>query len=901
MASVRRHRSWLTPFLIAGLALLSGLAQAQTATGVVVGVVRGPTGDALSNVSITVAGTNLATTTDTSGAYRLSHVPAGDQTIVFTYLGLAAVTGTVKVAAGETVTNDAKLSYSEAILVSGSPIIEGQAKALNTQENAVNITNVVASDQMSQFPDRNAAESTQRLPAVSLLRDQGEGRYVLVRGTEQRLNSTTVNGERIPASESDVRTIALDTIPADLLESIEVSKALTPDMDGDAIGGSVDLVTKRAPLKERVQATLGGGWDAISKDTLANAAFTWGRRFSEGKTGLLLSLTGSQANRGSDDFEPAYVEGNMDELSLRDYTLTRERYGITGSIDRQFSTGSEFYLRGLFNLYKDSEIRRNLRNLVTKGQLGWELRDRTQTSHIDSVTAGGSAMLGESVLNYHVAWNKSSEETPDQLTTTFTQKKVKFAPNVTPTSIDPNNIQANPTNMDITKALFNKFATKGEHASERDYVGSVDLTKAFYRDSTFSGLWKFGAKARFKDKDQSYDSTTWTLAGSQTLYLTNYLGSFTTATPFIDGRYTIPLFEDPKKMRDFFAQGKKDGTLVGEYDLEASLAGLDAKENTIAAYGMAELDLGANLVILAGVRAENTHNTYDSHELIYDEEGNPSGLSPISGKKDYTTVLPMVHLKYKLGEHSNFRAAVTRSFARPDFFQVNPNVVVNHEGQDITKGNPDLKATTAWNLDLLFEHYLPSVGILSAGVFYKQITDNIYTAVGKEFIDGVPYEVTQPVNAEEGWLRGLELAYQARFSSLPKPLDGLGLYFNYTYADSKSSYPGHPDSPLPGQAQNVGNVALTYEKAGFSGRVSVNYNGKAIFFVGTEGAPDQFVDNHTQLDFSAQQSLGDKIALFLEVNNLTNEPYRVYEGTTNRPLQEEYYRWWGTIGLKFNF
>jgi TonB-dependent receptor len=886
-------------FLVAGLVVFSAFAQAQTGTGVVIGTVSGPAGNALSHVSVSVAGTNLSANTGNSGRYRLSPVPAGDQTIVYSYIGLPAVTAVVKVAAGETVTNDVKFSYGEMIEVSGSPIIQGQAKALNTQENAVNITNVVASDQMSQFPDPNAAEATQRLPAVSLLRDQGEGRYVLIRGTEQRLNSTTVNGERIPASEADVRTIALDTIPADLLEAISVSKALTPDMDGDAIGGTVDLVTKRAPLKERIQVTVGGGWDDISKDTLANGAFTWGRRFSEGKTGLLLSLTGSQANRGSDDFEPTYVEGNMDELSLRDYTLTRERYGFTGSVDRQFSSGAEFYVRALFNYYSDSEIRRNWRNLVTKGQLGWELRDRTQTSHINSLTAGGSAMLGESVVNYHVAWNRSTEETPDQVTSTFTQKKVKFSPNVTPDSIDPDNIQANPQNADISKALFNKLVTTAKWAQETDYVGSVDLTHAFYRDTSYSGLWKFGAKARFKEKDQTYDL--WTYTSDQTYYLTDYLGSFTTATPFVDGRYTLPLFEDPKKMRDFLAKGKQDGTLTGEYSLEDSLNGLDAKENTFAAYGMAEFDLGANLIILAGVRAENTHNEYKSNELIYDEEGNPSALSPISGKKDYTLWLPMVHLKYQVGEHSNLKFAITRSFARPDFFQVNPNVIISHEGQSITKGNADLKPTTSWNLDLLFEHYLPSVGIVSAGAFYKQITDNIYTAVGQEIIDGVPYEVTQPINADEGWLRGFEVAYQARFSSLPKPFDGLGLYLNYTYADSKSSYPGHPDSPLPGQAENVGNVALSYEKAGFSGRVSVNYNGKAIFFVGTEGAPDQWVDNHTQLDFSAQQKVSDVVALFLEVNNLTNEPYRIYEGTTDRPIQEEYYRWWGTIGVKLNF
>jgi TonB-dependent receptor len=899
MAFVRANRCWIIAFLVAGLTVFCGVAQAQPSNGTVIGTVRGPTGDALAKVSVSVAGTNLETTTDLGGAYRFGKVPAGEQTVVFTYIGLGATTGVVTVVAGQTAKLDIKLSYSEAVQVSGSPIISGEAKALNTQENAVNITNVVASDQMSQFPDPNAAEATQRLPAVSLLRDQGEGRYVLVRGTEQRLNSTTVNGERIPASEKDVRTIALDTIPADLLEAIQVSKALTPDMDGDAIGGTVDLVTKRAPLEERIQATLGGGYSAISKDSLQNGAFTWGRRFSNGATGVLLSATASRANRGSDDYEPTYVDWNLDELSLRDYMLTRDRDALTGSLDQQFSSGANLFVRGLFNYYKDSEIRRNLRNRIGKSQVGWELRDRDQMSHINSLTVGGSAMLGESVLNYHVAWNRSSEATPGQLTTTFTQKKVTFDPNVSPTYIDPNNIQANPINMDLSRAVLDKLVTQEKRAQERDYVGGVDLTKAFYRDSNFSGLWKFGAKARFKDKDQTYDQIAYT--SDQTFYLTDFLGSFTPPTSFVDGRYNLPLFEDPKKMRDFLAAGKKDGTLTGEYDLEASLNGLDAKENTIAAYAMGEFDIGSKLVILAGVRAENTQNTYHSHALTYDADGNPSGLTPISGKHDYTVVLPMVHLKYKLGEHSNFRVALTRSFARPDFFQVNPNVIINRESQSIDKGNADLKPTMAWNLDLLFEHYLPSVGIVSAGAFYKRITDNIYTAVGQEIIDGAPFEVTQPINADEGWLRGLELAYQARFTGLPRPFDGLGMYLNYTYADSKSSYPGHPDSPLPGQAKHVGNVALSYEKGGFSGRVSVNYNGKAIFFVGTESAPDQWVDTHTQLDFSAQQKVSGVLSLFLELNNLTNEPYRVYEGTTDRPIQEEYYRWWGTLGMKLNF
>ena len=283
MASVHKNRSWMILLLIVGLAVLPTVAQAQTGTGVIVGTVSGPAGGALANASVSLAGTNLAATTNQQGSFRLSPVPAGEHTIVVTYTSMGAGTATVKVTAGETVKADVRLSFSEAIEVSGSSFLQGQAKALNTQENATNITNVVSSDQMSRFPDINAAESTQRLPAVSLLRDQGEGRYVLVRGTEPRLNSTTVNGERLPSPEGGGRNVALDTIPADVLEAISVSKTLTPDMDGDSIGGTVDLVTKRAPLKASTQASIAGGWADISQDYIGAAAFTLGRRFSRGQ------------------------------------------------------------------------------------------------------------------------------------------------------------------------------------------------------------------------------------------------------------------------------------------------------------------------------------------------------------------------------------------------------------------------------------------------------------------------------------------------------------------------------------------------------------------------------------------------------------------------------------------
>jgi TonB-dependent receptor len=479
------------------------------------------------------------------------------------------------------VTADVRLSYSEAIEVSGSSFLQGQAKALNTQENATNITNVVSSDQMSRFPDINAAESTQRLPAVSLLRDQGEGRYVLVRGTEPRLNSTTVNGERLTATEGGNRNVPLDTIPADILESIAVSKTLTPDMDGDSIGGAVDLVTKRAGLKSSTQASIAGGWADISQDYIGAASFTLGRRFNEGRTGLMFALSGNKSNKASDDQEPEYDDQNLIDMQLRDYTLTRERYAANVSFDQQLSGGSELYFRGLWDNYKDDEQRRAMDNVVEDNELARILRDRTQESDIYSLTAGGNFVAGETVINFRVAWNKGQERTPNQVTSEFKQEDVEFNPNVSPGSIDPDNIRANPANEDYSQYVFDKIETEDRGGTDQDWIGALDVTRGFYKDTGLSGLWKFGVKARLKHATQDYTDFEW--SAEDDLPLTDYLEDWKPATSFINGftSYDIGRFQNPGAMRELL----KSGLLESERLLEEDLNDYTIDEDTYAGYG----------------------------------------------------------------------------------------------------------------------------------------------------------------------------------------------------------------------------------------------------------------------------------------------------------------------------
>jgi TonB-dependent receptor len=194
------------------------------------------------------------------------------------------------------------------------------------------------------------------------------------------------------------------------------------------------------------------------------------------------------------------------------------------------------------------------------------------------------------------------------------------------------------------------------------------------------------------------------------------------------------------------------------------------------------------------------------------------------------------------------------------------------------------------------------VGVVSGGVFYKRLDDYIFPFRFQERAFGDLFEVTQPRNGDSASLWGAELAFQNRLRFLPGPLDGFGVYANYTWTDSSAQFPDRAgSSTLPGQSAHLGNVALWYEKRGFSGRSSWNFHGKYVDAVGAAAARDVYYDNHVQWDLNFSQQIVRQARVFVDVLNLTNAPLRYYEGITTRPIQEEYYRWWATFGVKVDF
>lgn len=629
-----------------------------------------------------------------------------------------------------------------------------------------------------------------------------------------------------------------------------------------------------------------------------NVSITGGGRFAGGRLGLLGSASYNDVNRGSDNFEAEYDDGALDDLQLRDYTINRERTGFTGVLDYRLSPDSSFTVRGVYNGFSDQEFRRRTRYRPGKDSIERELKDRLETQTITRLAVDGDHLFNNRLFfDYRASWAYAEEDEPGRHDTTFTQDDVAFNPNVSAAFIDPNNIQANPLNEDFNAFLLDDQVVENNLTTDSDIVGAANLQIPVSAGGSLAGVIKFGAKYRYKSKDR--DNNAAEFGSDDVLFLIDFLDSGFTPPPFLGGRY------DPGRafIDSTSARGLKTRfPLESETDIEADLADYAATENVSAVYAMADLALNPKLTILPGIRFERTSLDYNGFELLFDEDGDPVSLSGVGDTDRYAELLPAFHARYAFTNDTNLRAAVTRSMARPDYYDLVPFQLVLEEDNELVRGNPTLDPTKSWNIDLMAEHYLQSVGIISAGIFYKNLTAFIFPATFSELRGAERFDVLEPQNGADARIAGLELAFQNQFSALPPPLDGLGLYANYTFADSNARFPERErQERLPGQAKHSGNLSVWYEKRGFSTRVSLNVRDRWLAEVGDEPARDIYLDSHQQLDVSVSQALTTHIRVFADFLNLTDQPLRFYEGSVDRPIQEEYYSWWTGFGARFSF
>jgi len=907
------------------LALVSGLlwlmpAAAQERKGSIAGRATDSAGGQLQGARITVQPEGYSTVSNGQGEFTITDVAPNDYQVTVAYVGFTPLTSKVTVVAGQSSRVDAVLkvaSINEEIVVTEERP-HGEAEAINRERTAENILDVLPADVITSLPNANVADALGRMPGVTLERDEGEGKYVQIRGTEPRLNNVTIDGINVPSPEGNVRQVKLDVIPSDIVESVEINKTLQANMDGDGIGGSVNLVTKTAGEMPTIGLSgLGGYTPILGGRTTETFAGTVGKRFgTEKRLGMLVGATWDYNGRGIDDIEPtpdavqtgSKITPSYDSIDLREYRYHRYRYGTAGSADYKLSEGSNFYLRGLFSDFQDDGDKWTY--TLNNGDVPkYKTSNRVPDYAIGNVVAGGNHYFGSTWLNWNVSVSRARELNAagnpgvtfkatgalkgltscvyDPAATTNPYEP-QFSPSCTaPGSpiYDPNNYKM--SELDTTYGLTAQLNLQGAASLDKRYQLGGHL-----------GIFEFGGKVRnghkFQDAYQGvYDPTT-------TLLMSQFLGSFTNSNYYFN-KYQLGPVTNYGSMTSFFNNNPNDFTLdVGSTHLGSDPNNFDFVERISAAYMMNTLDFG-KFRLVTGVRFEATQLDTLGNYVTNDANGNWVSTTPLKKNTSYVDVLPSASLRYAVTQDSDIRAVYGRGIARPNPYDTIPYFQEDDQGQTITVGNPKLKPEHANNYDLLYDHYLKPYGVIQAGFFYKDLGLPIYQAV-TDITTGPfsGYQQYQLLNGSSAYLYGFEVAYQQHLSFLPGALAGLGFSGNYSHTLSQANdVPGRSDNPpLQRQAPNTWNLSPTYDRGRISLRVGLSYNGASIYaYQYQDGAQfglkgpfgDTYFYPHLQLDAQASIRLARGFSAIVYGLNLTNEVFGFYNGSPVYVLQREFY------------
>lgn len=919
----------------------------------------------LPGVTITTQKGKDGTITDSNGVFYLTDIDKAQIELQFFLIGYQKERILYRFEAGSTeiLTVKLKIGGLELEQLEVTAKAEGQIKAMLEQKRSESIKNIVSAEQIATFPDLNAAEVMQRIPGITLRRDQSEGRFVQLRGTPPELTNFNINGEQIPSPQGGVRYVGMDIIPADQIDFIEVSKVMTPDMDADGIGGSVNIKTKEATTSQPdIRATFTSGYNSLRSTPNYQFQYSYGQRV--GRFGFNLNSSFFRNSYGSENIEYEFAKGpffgsqgagqnnyfvQIREAQLRSYDITRTRISVAPTFDYRFNKNSYIYLKAMYNRFRDDELRYRkiveLDDAVTYdyylyGGIIHDSRKRDKIQQLSTLSLGGEHQLAQFKIDYQLFAAFAEEGEPDRIETSFDNPgsaigvRLDFTdPNFPKITIPKLTDSINAT--DYGRFQFDNLLRESRQIFDVNYTPRINLTYQYHTGREHKGYLKFGGKIRAKNKKRDIESEEFAAYFKKPLAYPD-TGPELSLLTVQDGwqepnllrqGYRLDNMPSPDKMRDFFEfyphhfvydrNGTKTQSFGEDYQ---------AQERIYAAYAMWRHDY-KQLMMIGGLRFEQTNIQYQGAKVITD--GNKFiGIDTLRDARTHAFLLPQLQLKYALNDQINIRAAVTYTYSRPNFDDVLP---YREEDRDEVKfGNPNLRYPKSTNFDLLAERYYKK-GLLSAGVFFKRIDDFIFYF--KRFAhEGDPkdyslVEISKAVNGDQASVYGAEFQYQAKLDFLPGILRHLGVYTNYTYTYSQAFIPkrtsanftdavvvfGEDDAEInnptgekekiafPGQARHTTNVSLFYDSKKLLVRVTGNYHDSFLFQLGADPDLDEYYKGEFRLDLNANYDVSKHLNVFVDLINLTNTPQRYYLGTPDRIKQQEYYSWWGRLGFKFKF
>jgi TonB-dependent receptor len=927
---------------------------AQSDKGAISGHVTDEGGAILQGACVTLDPIDRTTVTDMNGNFTIANLPAGTYAAKISYVGFSSYRAEIKVQAGKAEQVQAALRVAgkneEVVVVAER--VHGEAEAINRIKTGDNILQIVTSEVITSLPNANMAEAIGRLPSVTLDRDEGEGAYIQVRGTEPRLTNITINGNTIPSEEGGVRQVRLDAVPSDLVESAELNKTLSANQDADGIGGSVNFVTKTADEKPTFVLSGLGGYSPIAQGRqVSQMGATLGKRFgATKKLGLLIGGTYDFNGRGFDDLEPAFAAGSTTygDLQTRQYLYDRTRYGLTWSADYKVNHNSSLYMKGMYSKFDDFGDKWYY-DYIQASAPKFYTSKKSPVYAVSTVSMGGKHFFGASSLHWDLgasySWEDAAAGNPKAdfswLPATGLASKISYTIDQT---TNPKRPKFTPVNATLDQiftpsnwVLVDAYTSTGRSGA-LSLSSSVDYSRVHKFGSRY-GEFSVGAKMRNVHRGQNAVQNIYDLNGTgakpsssiaSTYRMTNFLSSFTNPD-YYDGAYKFGPVTDFQNIID---TAVKSASPLLKLDVAKTLsktatANYNLVERIGAGYLMDSVDLTKRLHLQVGLRFENTY-----------EDG--SGFKYVSGatqttktdpvEHSYLDVLPSAQLRFSPTSKDNLRLVYSRGIARPNPLQLIP-YINETDGTttcptgytcvgSIVAGNPDLVAEHANNYDVLYERFLKPMGMIQIGFFYKDLSKPLFTTQTVMEYLGADYAATKPVNGTDAHLAGVEVGYQQHLSFLPGVLSGLGLNANYSYTSSEahgipytsSATTSYRTAALLRQAPHTWNIGPTYDRGRASFRAGVSYNSQNIYqyanvdpntTVLTSSAKgpagDTFVYGHTQVDVQGTVRLYKGLHFMAYGQNLTNAPFGFYNGDPKYMIQREYYKPTYSGGLRYTF
>ncbi|QQV78984.1 TonB-dependent receptor [Sphingomonas aliaeris] len=836
------------------------------------------------------------------------------------------------------------------IVVTGS-IVEAQRSSIMQKRMADNLVDIAAADAVGRFPDQNSAAALARLPAVAVQRDQGQERYIQVRGAPNRWTSVSI--DNVPVIGVDeggtTRAYRFDAIPAVLLSSLAINKSLTSDLQAEAIVANIDLRTY-SPMSEKglnVQGDLGYGIMALGggEQRQGSLRASW----SNDVFGVVVGGSHYRRHQVTDNREvglydeptnAADTQFGPTELDIRSYRLVRENNGLFAGLEFEPIDGQRMWAKAIYTDFNDDEQRNQ-----------YELR-------LDRASSGTRNLTGGALVRVPVrgTFNDGQYRTRNYINTIGGELddkngfKVAVAMNYTRTE--------NTTHLPLIQASTPTAASPSltyDFSDPRLPVVQLFGTVAGTVPSRGSALSGFDQRtlaapiAIIGRQDSFTDSYTMKLDMSQELgavtlsagglYSDRTITGFTFATAnvvnlasfpagsglsFDINRYvtdqnwdtgfplgfTLKNIDNKSMRRDVDTILARLQTL-GIYDTARDVPASNRYalgERLLAGYGMAKLKFDGGQVV-AGLRVER---------FDLDNRGTATlaggALAPLSVGQTYTDLFPSVNSRFDLTDRLVFRIAGQRGIARPSFGEVRVGSSIDDTASpgQIGGGNPTLRPEYTWGIDGSLEYYLPGSGILSIAGFHRWVDNVLYAStqrVGSNAFDssGVDrsgYLLSSTFNGRSGRLYGVEFNYQQRFTFLPGLLDGFGFQGNLTLIGGSFDTVERKDIRFPGTSNRIANASLYYEKFGLSARVSYQHRTRwldTLGGLGLGGSSDEYRAGYDNVDVAIRYAVTPNVSLYADLSNLTNAVYSAYQGNEGRPTEVEQIgrRYMG--GIRFNF